>query len=62
MFRGNTDDCFRVGISVTRKIAKLYTDFFKSDIIVASPLGLRTLIDGSKYVTSSCSNRQSSIH
>jgi hypothetical protein len=39
MFRGNTDDHFRLGIKVTKASVRLYVDFFGSDILVASPLG-----------------------
>lgn len=45
-FRENIDDCFRVGIKCTRKSMKLFTDFYASDIIIGSPLGLRMVIDG----------------
>jgi hypothetical protein len=45
-FRGNTDDTFRLGISFKHnKSMKLYSSFYNSDIIVASPLGLRLAVD-----------------
>ncbi|KAF0310750.1 Digestive organ expansion factor [Amphibalanus amphitrite] len=43
-FAGNTDDAFRIGLQVTKKSMRLYSDFYHSDIIVTSPLGLRTVL------------------
>lgn len=44
-FSGNIDDSFTVGMKVTRKSMKLYSPFYDSDVILASPLGLRLAID-----------------
>lgn len=43
-FHGNTDDSFRIGIRLTKRSIKFFADFYDSDIIIASPLGLKTLI------------------
>lgn len=45
-FTGNIDDSFRIGLAVTKKSLKLYTDFKSSDIIICSPLSLRMMIKG----------------
>lgn len=44
LFGANNNDHFMVGIKFTRKSLKLYSDFYSSDMIVASPLGVVTKI------------------
>uniref|UniRef100_A0A336MKR4 CSON002566 protein n=1 Tax=Culicoides sonorensis TaxID=179676 RepID=A0A336MKR4_CULSO len=44
IFAGNVDDNFRLGLCLTKKNIRLYTDYYNSDIIIASPLGLRLTI------------------
>ncbi|XP_035791992.1 digestive organ expansion factor homolog [Anopheles albimanus] len=43
-FAGNIDDNFRIGIAFNRSSMKLYTRYYASDLIIASPLGLRMTI------------------
>lgn len=44
VFSGNVDDHFRIGVSIIRSSVRLYAPFYSSDIIIASPLGLRTVL------------------
>lgn len=44
IFKGNSTEDFKIGLKLTRRTLKLYSDFYQSDIIVASPLGLRCLM------------------
>ena len=38
------DDDFKIGLSMMNKSIKLYSPFSNSDLIVASPLGLRLAV------------------
>ncbi|SCU89753.1 LAFA_0E20604g1_1 [Lachancea sp. 'fantastica'] len=45
VFNGNTNDFFVLGVKFTRKAIKLYSNFYQSDIIICSPLGLQLIIE-----------------
>lgn len=47
IFEGNTDEHFRIGIALLRNSVRLYSPFYSSDIIICSPLGLRTVMGSS---------------
>ena len=42
--KGNLDDDFKFGVQLRNKSIKLFSNFYKSDIIIASPLGLKKLL------------------
>eukprot|EP00842_Homolaphlyctis_polyrhiza_P003553 jgi/Hompol1/4199/HPOL_003563-RA len=51
LFTGDIDDCFRIGLKVSGKRIKLFSNFYASDILVASPLGLKMILgsEGDKH-------------
>lgn len=44
-FKGNNNDFFCIGMKFTRKSLKLYSSFYSSDIIIASPIGLSMILE-----------------
>lgn len=44
-FKGNNNDFFCIGVKFTRKSLKLYSSFYSSDIIIASPIGLSMILE-----------------
>lgn len=44
-FKGNNNDYFCIGLKLTRKSLKLYSSFYSSDLIIASPLGLSMILE-----------------
>ncbi|KAK2198145.1 U3 small nucleolar RNA-associated protein 25 [Babesia duncani] len=44
-FTGNQDDAFKIGLRYQSGLIHLYSPFYSSDIIVASPLGLKAIGD-----------------
>lgn len=45
LFKGNTNDFFVLGAKFTRKTIKLYSNFYQSDIIICSPLGIQLILE-----------------
>lgn len=45
LFKGNNNDFFCIGLKLTRKSLKLYSSFYSSDIIIASPIGLSLILE-----------------
>ena len=45
LFEGNTSNNFLTALKLTRKTLKFYSPFYTSDIVLASPLGLRRIIE-----------------
>lgn len=44
IFEGNTNEDFKIGLKIKNKSMALYSEFYASDLVIASPLGLRQVI------------------
>ncbi|XP_075249928.1 U3 small nucleolar RNA-associated protein 25 homolog [Convolutriloba macropyga] len=44
MMNGNIDDDFKIGLSISPKQIRMYSHFYRADVIVASPLGLFQIV------------------
>ncbi len=44
LFKGNIDEDFRIGLRIVNKALSVFTDYYKSDIVITSPLGLRRIV------------------
>ncbi|KAL7713700.1 Digestive organ expansion factor family protein [Entamoeba marina] len=44
IFEGNSDDCFKLGVKFGKNGVQLYSNYYESDLIIASPLGIKILL------------------
>ncbi|GFQ92559.1 digestive organ expansion factor homolog [Trichonephila clavata] len=47
-FAGNIDDDFKIGVRIQNKTVTLYSEFYSSDLIITSPLGLERIAGETK--------------